>query len=145
MAALAATLKAGKAARRRSAAPNAAAVLKSASATPKGYRDSGVRRSRAHTGEAPQSRGEGLVPGGPLPMVKVQRMSWPGDADAASALPDRNAGPAGDASDAVVDKHFYTGEHEVTARSGSAPAQTPHGLVCQGANDYAVTLTPESN
>ncbi len=73
-------------------------MLKSASAPLKGRRDRKGRRSRSHAGEAAQSRGEGLVQSGPMPVVKVQRMTWPSGADAAAALPSGDAGPDGDAT-----------------------------------------------
>ena len=104
LAALAATLKPTTPARRRGAAASnaAAAVLKTATAAPDGRRrGGGARRSQSYTGEGPQSRSEGLVQGGPLPLVKVQRASWPGAADTAAVLSDENAGPDGGAGAAA--------------------------------------------
>ncbi len=91
IAALAATLKADAAARRRSTGTSVKSVKSvlrtTLSAAAKTRRSGEARRSRSLTGEAAPvlTSGEGLVSGPPPPLVRVQRMSWPGDAAAAVA------------------------------------------------------------
>ncbi len=91
IAALAATLKADTAARRRSSSTSVKSVksvLRSTlSAAAKTQPSGKARRSRSLTGEAAPvlTSGEGLVLGPPPPLVRVQRMSWPGDEAAAGA------------------------------------------------------------